>query len=68
LHIVGYGAQWFKPTTVQELVQLLGQHRTENYRLVFGNTGFGVYQEFGPWNFDILIDIRGIKELYTIQV
>ncbi|CAL1541535.1 unnamed protein product [Lymnaea stagnalis] len=67
LHIVGYGAQWFKPATVQELLQLLGQHRTENYRLVFGNTGFGVYQDFGPWNFNVLIDIRGLQELYTIQ-
>ncbi|XP_055901172.1 uncharacterized protein LOC106056807 [Biomphalaria glabrata] len=67
IHIIGDVAQWFKPTNLQDLVQLLAQHKTENYRLVFGNTAFGVYQEFGPWNFSVLIDIRGVKELYTIQ-
>ncbi|PVD33600.1 hypothetical protein C0Q70_04857 [Pomacea canaliculata] len=64
---VGARAVWFKPTTLQELYTLLHQHRTDNYRLVFGNTGFGVYKEIGPWMYDILIDIKGIQELYRIE-
>ncbi|KAH9518829.1 hypothetical protein Btru_006359 [Bulinus truncatus] len=67
IHIIGDGTQWFKPANLQDLIQLLGQHRNEKYRLVFGNTSFGVYQDFGPWNYSILIDIRGIQELYSIQ-
>ncbi|XP_059138915.1 uncharacterized protein LOC131927200 [Physella acuta] len=67
VHIVGDGTQWFKPTSLQDLIQLLNQHRADKYRLVFGNTSFGVYQEFGPWNFNTLIDIRGVQELYTIK-
>ncbi|PVD33597.1 hypothetical protein C0Q70_04854 [Pomacea canaliculata] len=64
---VGARAVWFKPTTLQELYTLLHQHRADNYRLVFGNSGFGVYKEIGPWMYDILIDIRGIQELYRIE-
>ncbi|XP_059138916.1 uncharacterized protein LOC131927201 [Physella acuta] len=67
VHIVGDGTQWFKPTSLQDLTKLLYQHRSDKYRLVFGNTSFGVYQDFGPWNFNILIDIRGVPELYSIQ-
>ena len=41
LHIVSAGSQWLKPTTLDALCKLLAQHRNDNYRLVFGNTGFG---------------------------
>lgn len=41
LHIVTKQAQWFKPTSTTALFDLLDQHRSDNYRLVFGNTGFG---------------------------
>nr|KAG5688435.1 hypothetical protein BaRGS_001852 [Batillaria attramentaria] len=68
LHIVGAAAQWFKPTTLPELYQLLKQHQNDNYRLVFGNTGFGVYKDIGPWLYDILIDIRGITALFGVYL
>ncbi|KAK7469495.1 hypothetical protein BaRGS_00036474 [Batillaria attramentaria] len=67
LHIVGARAQWFKPTTQAELCQLLKQYQNDNYRLVFGNSGYGIYKEIGPWMYDILIDIRGITEFYGID-
>ncbi|KAK7099380.1 uncharacterized protein [Littorina saxatilis] len=67
LHIVSTTAQWFKPTTLPALYALLKQYRDANYRLVFGNTGFGVYNELAPNNYDILIDTRGIKALYGID-
>ena len=41
LHIVSQRAQWFKPTTLDALTALLKQYRDANYRLVFGNTGYG---------------------------
>ena len=28
----------------------------------------GVYKELGPWMYDVLIDIRGIREMYGIDV
>ncbi|XP_046360643.2 xanthine dehydrogenase-like [Haliotis rufescens] len=68
LHIVLQGSQWYKPTTRQQLYALLGQHKGDNYRLVFGNSGFGVYKEIGPWMYDVLIDLRGIQEFYSISV
>ncbi|GFO29441.1 indole-3-acetaldehyde oxidase [Plakobranchus ocellatus] len=41
VHIVGASAQWLKPTSMDQLLSLLKQHSQDNYRLVFGNTGFG---------------------------
>ncbi|XP_048242204.1 xanthine dehydrogenase-like isoform X1 [Haliotis rufescens] len=68
LHIVLQGSQWYKPTTRQQLYALLGQHKGDNYRLVFGNSGYGVYKEIGPWMYDVLIDLRGIQEFYDFSV
>ncbi|XP_046360648.2 indole-3-acetaldehyde oxidase-like isoform X2 [Haliotis rufescens] len=68
LHIVLQGSQWYKPTTRQQLYALLGQHKGDNYRLVFGNSGYGVYKELSPWLYDVLIDLRGIQEFYDISV
>ncbi|XP_012938611.1 xanthine dehydrogenase/oxidase [Aplysia californica] len=67
VHIVTDRAQWFKPLSLAELYPLLKQYAASNYRLVFGNSGWGIYAELGPWNYDILIDIRGVKDLYTID-
>jgi hypothetical protein len=41
LHIVAQRAQWFKPTSMDALYALLKQYKDANYRLVFGNTGYG---------------------------
>ncbi|CAG5133766.1 unnamed protein product, partial [Candidula unifasciata] len=68
IRIVGATTQWLKPTSLSELTQFLSQFLQSKYRLVFGNTSFGVFQEFGPWNFDTLIDIRGVQELYAISL
>ncbi|XP_076451139.1 uncharacterized protein LOC143287015 isoform X2 [Babylonia areolata] len=67
VHIVGKRAQWFKPTSMEELFALLKQYRDANYRLVFGNTGFGVYKELGTWMYDVLIDLRGVRAMYGID-
>ncbi|XP_076471897.1 xanthine dehydrogenase-like [Babylonia areolata] len=68
LHIVSARAQWFKPTNTSDLYDLLNKYRDENYRLVFGNTGFGVYKDIGPWNYDVLIDVRGVDLFYLVKM
>ncbi|XP_025087515.1 xanthine dehydrogenase-like [Pomacea canaliculata] len=68
IHIVSDRAQWFKPVDTSTLYSLLNQYRTANYRLVFGNTGFGVYKDIGPWLYDVLIDLRGISTFYSVQM
>ncbi|KAK7486654.1 hypothetical protein BaRGS_00022055, partial [Batillaria attramentaria] len=68
IHIVTKRAQWFKPTDTADLLSLLGQYRTANYRLVFGNSGFGVYKDIGPWLYDVLIDLRGINLFYNFKI
>ncbi|XP_041366429.1 xanthine dehydrogenase-like [Gigantopelta aegis] len=67
LHMVLQDTQWFRPTSKSELFAIIKQVETKNYRLVFGNTGYGVYKDIGPWMYDILIDLRGIKEFYAIS-
>ncbi|XP_067656037.1 uncharacterized protein [Haliotis asinina] len=67
LHIVLQGSQWYKPITTQQLYTLLGQHQGDNYRLVFGNSGYGVYKGISPWMYEVLIDLRGIPDFYDIS-
>ncbi|XP_022343245.2 uncharacterized protein LOC111136587 [Crassostrea virginica] len=59
--------QWYKPTTVDDLIKMVKDNQGKNYKLVFGNTGYGVYKELDPMNFDVLIDLRGVTELYGID-
>ncbi|KAH9518796.1 hypothetical protein Btru_006298 [Bulinus truncatus] len=68
IHIMADRSQWFRPLTLTDLCALLKQFSSSNYRLVFGNTGFGVYGEVGPWNYNVLIDLRGVQDLYTIDI
>lgn len=56
------GQLWRTPTTLVELAALMHSNRGANYRLVHGNTSYGVYQQ----GFDVtklFIDIRLIPEL-----
>jgi len=39
--MVTAGAQWFKPSSLQQLYDVLGQHKDSKYRLMFGGTGSG---------------------------
>lgn len=41
IRIVGATTQWLKPASLSELRVFLSQYRSNNYRLVFGNTAFG---------------------------
>ncbi|WAR26952.1 XDH1-like protein [Mya arenaria] len=39
LHLVLADAQWFRPTSLAQLFELLNQYQDSKYRLVFGSTG-----------------------------
>ena len=58
----GNGQMWRTPTALAELAALMHANRQVKYRLVHGNTSYGVYQQ----EFDatkLFIDIRLIPEL-----
>ncbi|HSU59675.1 MAG TPA: molybdopterin cofactor-binding domain-containing protein [Bryobacteraceae bacterium] len=58
----GNGQLWRTPTTLAELATLMHSNRGAEYRLVHGNTSYGVYeQEFATTK--LFIDIRLIPEL-----
>ncbi|CAG2229856.1 XDH [Mytilus edulis] len=49
-------------------LQAISDNPGKKIRFVFGNTGSGVYKsDLDLANFDILMDLRGIKELYGID-
>ncbi|XP_053383995.1 uncharacterized protein LOC123535767 isoform X2 [Mercenaria mercenaria] len=68
VHMVLKDAQWFKPTTLKQLYDLLEQFKDKSMRLVFGSTGSGVYKDIGPWMYEILIDLHAVEELYTLKM
>jgi len=46
VHIVTEEAQWFKPSTLQQLYEIFNRYKGKDIRLVFGGTGTGVYEQF----------------------
>jgi mRNA-degrading endonuclease HigB of HigAB toxin-antitoxin module len=46
VHMVLRDAQWFKPTTLKQLYDLLDQFKDKSVRLVFGSTGSGMMKLF----------------------
>lgn len=66
LHIKTGSVEWFRPTSLMDLGGLMRQHKAAKVRLLFGNTSAGIFKNDGP--FDVYIDLREVKELYTIKV
>jgi xanthine dehydrogenase/oxidase len=59
----GNGQSWRTPQTLAELATLMHDNQGVNYRLVHGNTSFGVYENEFP-STKLFIDIRLIPELH----
>jgi xanthine dehydrogenase/oxidase len=60
----GNGQLWRTPLTLDELAAMMHENRGTNYRLVHGNTSFGVYKnEFSTTK--LFIDIRLISDLHV---
>ncbi|KAK7506537.1 hypothetical protein BaRGS_00002012, partial [Batillaria attramentaria] len=66
LHVQTGSADWYRPTSLQELGGLMRKCKENNVRLLFGNTSAGIFKNEGP--FDVYIDLREVKELYKITV
>jgi xanthine dehydrogenase/oxidase len=63
----GNGQSWRTPLTLSELAKMMHENRDLNYRLVHGNTSFGVYETEFPLT-KLFVDIRLIPELHTPPV
>lgn len=66
LHLKTGSADWYRPTSLQELGGLMRRCKENKVRLLFGNTSAGIFKDEGP--FDVYIDLKEVKELYTITV
>ena len=58
------GENWFMPTSLDDLVSILDQIGTENYRLVLGNTGRGIYDS--DKDYEAYVSLKGVGELFQI--
>lgn len=56
------GRVWVRPTTLEELGEILREHPGERTRMVNGNTSYGVYPD-EVRDAEVLIDIRLVPEL-----
>ncbi|KAK0047559.1 xanthine dehydrogenase 1, partial [Biomphalaria pfeifferi] len=59
---------WLQPTSLAELCTLLDQHSHQKYKLVLGNTAFGVHKDLDPSNYEVLINLRQVKEFYQMKL
>ena len=57
--------EWYSPTTLNELLELLAQYQNLNHRIIAANTGTGIYKNDGP--FDAYINIRNVLELHKVD-
>ena len=64
VHIIRDSNEWYSPKTMDDLYNLLTQYKTNDYRLVGGNTGVGVYKFDGP--FSVYIDFKNIPDLFMV--
>jgi xanthine dehydrogenase/oxidase len=63
----GNGQSWLTPTTLLELAKIMHENRDRKYRLVHGNTSFGVYEAEFP-STSLFVDIRLIPELNAPEI
>ncbi|XP_045174786.2 xanthine dehydrogenase-like [Mercenaria mercenaria] len=57
--------RWEKATDLANLYQILSQTSGQKVRLLGANTGTGYFYEEAIQNFDVVIDISGVPELYV---
>ena len=65
VHIIKEDAEWFAPTTMDALFDLLTEYQKSNYRIISSNTGVGIYKNEGPY--DAYIMIKNIPDLYQLS-
>ncbi|KAL4225427.1 hypothetical protein ACF0H5_016117 [Mactra antiquata] len=57
--------QWNKPTSMTDLYAMLAQTRGQKCRLLGSNTGTGYFDQENISNFDVVIDISSIPDMYV---
>lgn len=65
LHFKGESVEWYRPVTLDELLELKASH--PNAKIVVGNSEVGVEVKFKNMKYNILIAATHIKELNTIK-
>ncbi|CAF1120761.1 unnamed protein product [Rotaria sp. Silwood1] len=65
VHIKGESVEWYRPTTLIELVSLKNQYPMA--KIVSGNTMVQIDRKFKNKNYSILIGVSHIQELSTIE-
>ncbi|BFZ03307.1 hypothetical protein BsWGS_06345 [Bradybaena similaris] len=66
LNIQINGAAWYRPQSLDGVGSILTSNKTKQIRFIFGNTASGIFKNEGP--FDVYIDLRGVKEIYSFVV
>ncbi len=64
VQITGTRAAWFRPTTLEHLLELKAAHH--HAKIVVGNTEIGIEQRFGRKHYPILISAAHIPELNQV--
>jgi xanthine dehydrogenase/oxidase len=67
VHYAKGGYHWYRPTSLQQVHDIIGAHDLAEVKLVGGNTSIGIYDRFVE-NPHILIDISQLPELHGIKV
>ncbi|XP_060599195.1 uncharacterized protein LOC132752826 [Ruditapes philippinarum] len=57
--------RWQKATNLADLYQMLSAASGQKVRLLGANTGTGYFEDEAIKNFDVVIDISGVPELYV---
>uniref|UniRef100_T1P8E3 Molybdopterin-binding domain of aldehyde dehydrogenase n=1 Tax=Musca domestica TaxID=7370 RepID=T1P8E3_MUSDO len=60
------GERWFWPKSMKELFSILGQFQDDDYMLVSGNTGHGVYRR--PLRINKFVDMHSLRELHGYKI
>ncbi|CAH1787395.1 unnamed protein product [Owenia fusiformis] len=64
VHMVFTSSQWYRPTSIDQLYDVMKANRDKLIKLVVGNTAQGVY---GDGAIDVYIDTKSVPELYHIK-
>lgn len=68
LHFTGRGAEWFRPSSLEQVQSLKNKFSKEygkaNVKLVVGNTAAGIYSDEKP---RVFIDLTAVRELSEIR-
>ncbi|KAL9651081.1 hypothetical protein ABK040_002798 [Willaertia magna] len=59
---------WYRPTSLDELLQIRNEHKTEHTRFVVGNSEVAIEQRFKYKDYKTIIQLTHIDELNNIQV